>query len=572
MTANPRTLSEVALGNAPADTVIMKGLLFNAFTREFIPDQSIWIKSGKIAYVGPDTDLPQGKNTQIIDAAGMVILPGIIDGHTHSVDCRAGIEELIKYVIPTGTTTIITETTELLAIIGKEGLEYLVASFEEQPIRFYYTVPPICGLTALEESTALPNQELLPFLKDPKCLGVGEIYWSNLFLEGIQGRRVEELATLGINLGKRIQGHSAGASGQKLQAYTCYGISSCHEPISEGEVLERLRLGYWVMIREGSTRKELPAVKGIFNKKIDFRRLILATDGVDSKDMLEAGYLNASVKNALRLGISPDLIYQMVTLNVAEHFRIDHLIGSLSPAKMADLVLIPAPNEFKPQLVMVSGRIIFQDGKNLVEPRKVVFPDFMFHTIRSSSYSIPSPPIEGKARVIELVAQLVTKESIIDLQDPEVVKELNWVVAVDRFESGRAFTGLLKGFGLKQGAIGSTMCWDTGDLLAAGCDKHSIETVFGRLKEIGGGAVYALGKEVIAEFAAPLCGVASLKSMQIIGEEIQKVEDALRKNGVKSEKPLLTLDTLTSPAIPHLRITHRGYVRVKDRKILSYTD
>jgi adenine deaminase len=499
----------------------------------------------------------------------MVVLPGLMDAHAHFAASRSSIEEFVKHVIPTGTTTVVTETTEL-AIVGKEGFESLVKGFDDQPLRLYYTLPPLCGLTLFEEQTALSNEDLLPFLKDPRCLGVGEIYWSNLFLEGRQAERVEELAAMGIRLGKRIEGHTAGASGKKLQAYSCFGISSCHEPITEAEVLERLRLGYWVMIREGSIRKELPAVKGIFDKKIDFRRVILSTDSIHPDEMLESGYLDASLRTALRLGVPPELAYQMVTLNAAEHFRIDHLLGSLSPGKMADIVLIPAPGEFSPQLVMVGGKAIFQDGKALAEPRRVVFPDSMLHTVRMSSTSVPSPPSQGKVRVIELITELVTRESMVDLQDPQASKDVIWVMAMDRLETGKAFAGFLKGFGLERGAVGSTMCWDTGDLLVIGCDKISMETVVGRLKETGGGAVYACGREVVADFPAPLCGVISLKPMETVNEELQRVNTSLKQNGVTFEKPILTLDTLTSPAIPHLRITHNGYVRVKDRKILSY--
>ena len=233
-------LSEVALGNIPPDILITNGILFNVFTREFIKKQSIWIKDGMIAYVGPDHHPPRDEKTLVIDADGMVLLPGLIDGHTHTISNRFGIEEFIRHVIPTGVTTVITETIELATIVGKDGIEYLVKGLEGQPIRFYYTVAPLCGLTPFEEINAPLNEELLPFLKDPKCLGIGEIYWGNIFLEGNQGERVRELASMGLELGKRVEGHTAGATGRKLQAYTDFGVSSCHEPITEKEVLERL--------------------------------------------------------------------------------------------------------------------------------------------------------------------------------------------------------------------------------------------------------------------------------------------------------------------------------------------
>jgi len=358
-------------------------------------------------------------------------------------------------------------------------------------------------------------------------------------------------------------------------------------------VLERLRLGYWVMIREGSIRKELPGVAGIFKKKIDFRRLILSTDGVDPEGFLEEGYLDASIRSALKLGVPPEILYQMVTINVAEHFGLDHLIGSLSPGKMADLLIIPSPEDFSPCLVMCDGKIIFKDGKSLAKPKKVFFPDHMFHTVTipddifssikggalAEPAVLPSPAEAGfaqagalakagKARAMELVSRLVTKESIIDLEKPEESKDVIMILALDRLGNGGAFMGLLKGFGLERGAYGTTMSWDSPDMIVVGCDHRSIKTVIERLKEIGGGGVYAIGKEIVAEFPAPLCGVASLKPMEIVGEEVKKLEASLRKNGVKWEKPALTVDTLTSPAIPHLRITHHGYVRLKDRKVL----
>lgn len=574
-----KILSEVALGNIPPDTVIANGILFNVFTAEFIKKQSIWIKDGRIAYVGPDHDPQKDGKTRVIDADGMALLPGLIEGHTHLN--RSGIEEFVRYVIPGGVTTVIMETIDFGLIAGRDGIEYLVKGLKGQPIRFYYTIAPLCGLTSSEEINAPTNEELLPLLKNPQCLGIGEIYWGNIFLEGKQGERVRELAAIALELGKMIEGHTAGASGRKLQAYTDFGVSSCHEPITDEEVLERLRLGYWVMIREGSIRKELPGVAGIFKKKIDFRRLILSTDGVDPEGFLEEGYLDASLRSALKLGVPPQLAYQMVTINVAEHFGLDHLIGSLSPGKMADLLIIPSPEDFSPRLVMCDGKIIFRDGKSLAEPKKVFFPDHMFHTvtipddifssIKGGALAEPAVALAkaGKARAMELVSRLVTKESIIDLEKPEESKDVIMILALDRLGNRGAFMGLLKGFGLERGAYGTTMSWDSPDMIVVGCDTQSMEMVIGRLKEIGGGGVYTIGKEIVAEFPAPLCGVASLKPMEIVGEEVKKLEASLRKNGVKWEKPALTVDTLTSPAIPHLRITHHGYVRLKDRKILS---
>ena len=562
-----KILSEVALGNIPPDTMIADGTLFNVFTREFISGQSIWIKDGVIAYVGPDRDPQRENKTQVIDARGMVLLPGLIEGHTHL--SRSGIEEYVKHVIPSGVTTVIMETIDLGLISGKEGIESFVRGLEGQPIRFYYTVAPLCSLTPSEEIKIPNEEELLPLLKDPKCLGIGEIFWGNIFLKGKQGERLQQLVSLALDLDKRIEGHTAGATGRKLQAYTCFGVSSDHEPITADEVLERLRLGYWIMIREGSVRKELPGVKEVFNKKIDFRRLILATDSMDPEGFMEEGYLDASLKTALKLGIPPEIAFQMVTLNVAEHFHLDHLIGSLAPGRMADILIIPSVGDFSPQLVMREGKVIFKEGKATVEPRKVTFPSHMFRTVNVAKHTFSPPPNKGKARVMELVTGLVTKERIVDLEDPKESTDVLMVLALDRVGRGGAFMGLLKGFGLQRGAYGTTMSWDTIDMFVVGCDAHSMETVIGRLKEIGGGGVYAIGDKIIEEFAAPLCGFISLKPMERLREETKRLEEALKRNGVRWEKPLLTIDTLGTPAIPHLRITHHGYVRLRDGAVLS---
>jgi len=563
-----KILSEVALGIAPPEKVITNATVFNVFTREFIKEQSVWIKDGMIAYVGPENDFSRDQKTSILDAQGMVLIPGLIEGHTHLMN-RCGIEEFVRYVIPTGVTTVITETIELGTIVGKDGIEYLAKGLEGQPIRFYYTVSPLCGLTSSEETNAPSNEELLPLLKRSQCVGVGEIYWGNLFLDGPQGERVRELVAQGLALGKRIEGHTAGAKGKRLQAYTGFGVSACHEPTTEEEVLERLRLGYWVMIREGAVREELEAIKNIFTKDIDFRKLTLTTDSTDPEGFMSKGFLDAVLKKALKLGISPEVAFQMVTINVAEHFHLDHLIGSLAPGKMADMVLIPSPKEYSPQLVMVNGKIIFQDGRNLTESKKVFSPEYMFHTVTIKDFDFPVIPQEGRVRVMKLVTRLVTREGFVDLKDPEAGREVIMLLALNRLGSRDKFLGFLQGFGLKRGACGSTMCWDSVDMIIAGCDLQSMETVRGRLQEIGGGAVYVIDTEVIAEFPAPLCGVVSLKPMGVLREEIKKLEAALRSNGVPWENPLLTIDVLGTAAIPHLRITHSGYVRVKDRELLQ---
>lgn len=564
-------LMDVARQKAPPETVIQNGTLFNAFTGEFLPGQSLWIAEGKIAYAGPDTDYVQDSGTEVIDAEGMTLLPGLIDGHTHIL-MRSGIEEFIRHVLPGGTTTVITELIEFASFVGMKGIEPVIRAMKNQPLRFYYTLPPLCALTPAQENPAPDNAAYLPYLLERECLGVGEIYWSNLFLKGRQGSRVQELARMALRLGKLVEGHTAGAPAKSLQAYAGFGFSSDHEPITAAEALARLRLGFWVMIRQGSIRKELAEIAGLFREELDFRRMVLCTDAVDPQELLEQGYLDGSLRSALKIGIPPARAYQMVTINVAEHFRLDHKLGSLSPGKVADVVFIPSPAEYEPRRILIGGRTVFAEGKNLIEPRRVEFPEALFSTINISGYQLDEPRKTGRRRAMELVNRLVTREKMIDFENPEEAADVLYCVALDRTGGKQSFTGFLQGLGLKQGACGTTSSWDTVDMICAGADMASIRTVIERLREIGGGAVFAVGDTVVAEGPLPLCGVVSLAPLKTLAGQMRNLDEALRNAGARWEKPVLTLDTLTTASIPHLRITHEGYVRLRDRKILPLVE
>lgn len=561
-------LYKVSLGIEPPDIVIDNAVLFNSVTGELLPDSSIWIKGGLIAYAGQAIEANVGPNTSVIDVDSQVVLPGLIEAHTH-VMSLVGLEEFTRFVIPSGTTTVITETIELATICGEKGFDCFIQGMRAQPIRFYYTISPLCGLTPDQEINAPSLEKYKRYLEDPLCLGLGEIYWANLLLQNEQGERVRQLAALTLSCGKRVQGHTAGASIKKLQAYTALGASSCHEPITEEEVLSRLRLGYWVMIRQGAVRKELDQVAGVFKRDVDKRRLIISTDSMDPHNFLNEGSLDGAVRRALALGIRPELVYQSVTINVAEHFKLDHFVGSLLPGRAADLVIIPSVKEYEPQLIMCGGEVIYQEGNSRVLPAKVEYPEEMFQTVMVSPQQIKLPSFRGRVRAIELITRLVTREIIIDLDDPQVAHDTLAILAIERTGRGGAFAGYLKRFGLREGAFGSTMCWDTTDLIVVGKDETSITSVVQRLQEMNGGAVLAKGQKIIAEYPAPLCGLLSVESMEKAADRIKDLENKLQGLGVEWENPLLTLVTLGTAAIPHMRITHQGYVRLKDRALLG---
>ena len=278
-------LIRVALGEAPADLAIVNGSVVNVYTTE-VEKASVLIKGERIAYVGNDTGKAIGPSTQIIDAKGKTLIPGLIDGHTH-IDTIYSISEFLKYAMRGGTTTIITETSTFPSPLGYKGVIQFLRSAKNQPVKIFITAPPLVTLSPVTEEHATTVAQLRQLLRRREVLGLGEIYWGDM----VNGnRRVLELIAETIKQGKKVEGHSAGATGAKLQAYVASGVSSCHEPITAEEVRERIRLGLFILIREGEVRRELEAVFPIKDDNAALTQLAIATDGVGPEQLLLGPY------------------------------------------------------------------------------------------------------------------------------------------------------------------------------------------------------------------------------------------------------------------------------------------
>ncbi len=564
-------LIRAALGWEPPDTVVANATVFDSVSGEFLPEHALWLKDGRIARVTAAAE-PAPAGAEILDASGLTLVPGLIDGHAHLI--RLFVPEFVRALLPTGVTSVVIEAMEYGATGGLAGIRPFIEALRGQPLRLFYTAPALCGLTEEEEPAPLQPQELDELLADPLCLGLGEVYWSNALLPGPQGVRVRELIARTLSAGKVVEGHTAGAKGARLDAYTALGVSSCHEPISVEEALEVYRRGLLVMIRHGGIRRDLERLRPLFDMPLDFRRFALVTDGMDPERLTTRGYLDQVVREALDLGIAPHIVYRMASTNVAEHFRLEGRLGHLAPGRSADLVAISAPGEFRPVFVMVGGRLVFDRDEVLARPRPTpVAPAFVQTLGVDPERALhlagppPSPPAAGSVRAIEHVTNLVTREIVVTHREARA-RELVPVLALERTRGEQAFWGFLAGFGLREGAYATTTTWDTPDLVVVGRDEPSVRTALGRLVENGGGGVFARGDDVVAESRAPICAVASLDTAERVRADLRELADALAKAGVPWEDPLLAVDTLTTPAIPHLRITHRGYVRLKDRSLL----
>jgi len=573
-----RKVINVILGKEKADLAIINGNLLNVYTGELLDHYSVTIKGEWIAYVGNNPENTIGSNTKVIDVKGKTIIPGFIDGHTHLV-WLSNASEFLKYTMTGGTTTIITETMEAFPTMGYEGVVDFLASLSDQPVKIFATAPSMVSIS--KKAQGISKKTLRKLLTRDDIVGLGESYWQTVLQKP---EKYLPIFAETLNYGKQLEGHSAGAKKEKLMAYIASGISSCHEPINTEEVLERLRLGIHVMIREGSIRSDLASISRIKDSGIDFRRLILVTDGLEPVDLLERGYMEAVVQKAIDLGFDPVTAIQMATINVAEHFALEGIIGGIAPGKYADMIVIPNPEVIKAEYVVSKGKIIARKGRLLESPRKHAFSTSSLNSIHllrklqpdDFSLSVNKKSSHVTVRVIDQITDLVTKERILSVPVVEgeirsdVGRDILKVAAIERrYASGKMFVGLIRGFQLKTGAIACSAAWDTSDIIVVGENDADMAGAVNRIYELQGGAVvYAKGK-VLEEIPLPLFGIMTDMSIEILAKRMEEIKKITKDLGFPFDDPLLTLVTLTGAAIPFLRICEEGLVNLKDGKTLG---
>jgi adenine deaminase len=574
-----KELMKVALGEALADLAIVNGDVVNVFTGEVLKGSTVLIKGDTIAYVGNNAAKSIGSSTQVIDAKGKTLIPGLIDSHTH-LDEICLVSELVKYALKGSTTTIITEVSDIGASLGYQGvLEYLKAT-RNQPVKIFITAPPVSSTSpSTNEFAAIKPLEMRRLLRRSDVIGLGETPWAQVN----ESNRLLDIIALTINAGKKVDGHGAGARGNKLQAYVATGVSSCHEPITAEEVLERLRLGLLVQIREGSVRRELGTVSQIKDKKIDFSNLAISADGVDPRQLVNDGYMDFIVQKAIDYGFNPVLAIQMVTINIARHYGLD-FIGGIAPGKLADIAIIPDLRTIRAEYVIANGKIAVRNNQVVMETREHSYPRPFYNTIRlKHDFSADDFTIHAnasgstKVRVINQVSDLLTKEKIIEmpviegLVKMDVSRDILKVAAIDRYwQPGKFALGLIRGFGLKRGAIATTVTWDCGHIIVVGADESDMARAVNRIRELKGGIVICAGGGVLNELPLPVAGLFSEESMETIANKLNDIQRTAEELGTRLPDIRLSLEVLATPSIPFLRICERGLFDLKQNKLVSF--
>ena len=573
-----RQLMEVALGKTEADLAIVGANVVNVYTGEILTTNNVLIKGNRIAYVGQGGGKSIGKSTQVIEATGKTLIPGLIDGHTH-IDGMFSVGEWVKYAMLGGTTTIVTEVSYIGPALGYEAVRYFLRAVKNQPVKIFVTVPPEGTISPSVEEHGTNINELRKLLKLPEVIGLGELFWGQV----VDGNpRLLDLIVETINSGKRVEGHSAGARDDKLQAYIATGISSCHEPITAEEIIERLRLGLFVLIREGEVRKELETVARIKDEDIDFRQLAVCSDGMDARELITKGYMESVVQKAINLGFKPVTAIQMATINVAQHFGLGDVIGGIAPGKYADIVIVPDVSTIKVECAISNGKVVAQDGQLVALPRRQNYPKFILNSVHlpkeftAEDFLVQAAGHYAKVRVIEQVTGLVTREAIVDMPvlngvlQIDTSRDILKVAAIDRhYLQGKHFVGFIQGIGLKQGAIATSAAWDCSDIIVVGADESDIALAVNRIRTLDGGIVICMKGKVVSELPLPVAGLVSTEPIDKIANKLSEIQRVSTEFGCKVPDIRLTLGVLTTPAIPFLRICSHGLFDLKQNKFVS---
>jgi len=550
---------QAARGEVAADLVISGGRVANVYTGEW-QRRDVALFDGIIVGLGDYA----GPRVQV---EGRYILPGFIDGHLHLESSMLTPRELARALLPLGTTTIIADPHEIANVWGTAGLDYLLSASAGLPLDIFFMLPSCVPASPLETAGArLEAEDLRPYVNHPRVLGLAEVMNFPGVISGDPGL----LGKIALFPEGPVDGHAPLLSGKDLNAYRLAGIGSDHECTQIAEAREKLALGFEVMLREGSLAKNLADLLPAVNP-VTLRRTMLVTDDCHPEDLLEHGHLNHLLAKAVSLGLDPLWAVIMATLNPAEYFRLRDR-GAVAPGLKADLVVVEDLTGFRIHQVWKDGNLLVDRGKFLTPPD---FPDHPAPTfplqVKNLLPESFSPPAAGElAKVIGLVpGQLLTKKHILPapVRDGRLTadpaRDLLKLAVVERHGgTGNLGLGLVQGFGLKRGALASSVAHDSHNLIVVGTDDTDMLKAVERLVELKGGLAVVADGVVLAELPLPIAGLMSPAPLEEVAAAHRRLKAAYRSLGGGLPDPFMALSFLALPVIPELKLTDLGLVDV----------
>ena len=582
-------LSAVAGGARPADLVIVHANLVNVCTKEILPDVSVAVSGGRIALVG-DAGHCIGEGTQVVDAGGQYLAPGFLDGHIHVESSMMGVGEYAKAVIPHGTVGIYMDPHEICNVLGLEGVQCMMEDAARTPLKAMLTTPSCVPAVPGFEDTGshVGPRDVAETMEWDTCVGLGEMMNFPGVLAGADHAHGELAETLAAD--KVITGHySIPETDQGLNAYIACGVRCCHESTRAEDVLAKMRLGQYAQLRYGSAWLDLPQLAAAITETgIDTRFANLISDDTHPHTLVAEGHLDYILRMAVSLGISVVAAIQMMTINTATCFRMEHELGSITPGKCADIVFLDNLEDLNVVRTMIDGDVVAENGQITFDLAPFDYPDWVTHsmhlgrTITPDAFRVEAPAgaSDGDAvtvRAIELlpgsvpdreasVALTVRDGALESDLDQDVLKTF---VFERHHETGTFGVGFTKGFGIKRGAMASTVAHDAHNLLVVGTNDADMALAANTLAECGGGMVVVADGEVLGLVELPIAGLMDALTAEEMSAKVHHLEDTWAEIGCTMPSPFMTMALIPLACLPELRLTNRGLV---DCTTFQFTD
>ncbi len=563
-----KKLVQVALGNEPADLVLKNAEVFHVFTGEFL-NADVAIVDGYIAGVGENyTGITE------IDLSGKFLLPGYIDSHINLESSTLLPDEFARAAISNGTTTVIMDPHEIANVCGTAGIRFMLEATERIPLNVYMTLPSCVPASRLDTSGAiLEADDLKPILSHPRVLGLGEM----MDFHGVLNLNEGVYAKLSMADNILVEGHAPGLKDKTLMAYAAAGIRSDHECTTPEQALQRLRAGMHLHLREGAVSKNFMALSEVINQDTA-PYISFCADDISAEELLKEGHINKIVRMAISRKVPVATVLQIATINTAKYYGLKD-VGAIAPGYKADILVMDSQNVRMPRQVYKSGQLVCTDGVVVDIPKTVIPPEVMntinIKGIRKEDLKIP---MNGNmANVIGIVPyQVVTKHFKLQVavKNGEVISDIeNDILKLAVFErhhgTGNVGLGLVKGLGLKSGAIASSIAHDSHNIIVAGTNDTDMILAVEEISRIGGGIVIVENGSILSCFPLPIAGLMTDLPAQEVADKQAELREIAHSLGVYSFiNPFLTLSFCSLPVIPALKLTDQGLVLVATGKYI----
>ncbi len=559
----------VARGEKPAELLFKNAKLVNVLSGEIYP-ANVAVDDGRVVGVG------NYEAHRVIDLGGAFLAPSLIEGHFHVESTMLTIPELARAVVPHGTGAMVIDPHEFANVLGMDGIRYVLETSKHLPIDFFIMLPSCVPATSLETAGArFTADDLALLISDERIAGIGEL----MNYPGIFLGHESELAKVRAGKGKAIDGHAPGLRGKNLNAYTLAGVRSDHESTEVDEAREKLRLGMHLLIREGSTERNLEHIISVVTPQ-NSANCSFATDDKLAGDLVNEGHIDHSIRKAIQLGVAPITALQMGTINTARHYRLKNY-GAIAPRYWADFIVFESFEKFEIKQTYKKGVLVGENGKYLGhKPRNIDQPrSTMNLSYAPEKLKVPAAGAK-KIKVIELVPHQIVTKAVSDI--PKIVsgeivsdieRDILKLVVVERHRAtGNVGVAFVRGFNLKQGALGSTVAHDAHNVVVVGTSDTEILAAIRALEKMRGGQVAVKNEKVLAALPLPIAGLVSDQSLENVITEISSLNEAARQLGCTVEAPFMALSFLSLSPIPELKLTDQGLIDAVHMRVVDLVE